>query len=338
MSTIAELTGIEVPTGLLIGGEWAGGHGGGTFPVLDPATEEPLAEVADGTVEDALDAVGAAHAALPAWAATPPRQRAEILRRAFELMTARAEQFATADRPENGKSLRDARGEATYAAEFFRWYAEEAVRIAGHAQSAPSGANRILVLRQPIGVSAAGHALELPGRDGHPQDRPGARRRLHRRAQARQRDAADRARDRRAAGSEAGVPAGVVNVLTSRKSGADGVGDAARPAGAQALLHRLDRGRPHAAARRPPSTVVSSSMELGGNAPFLVFEDADIDAAVDGRDDRQDAQRRRGLHRGQPLLRARVGGRRVHRALARAWRRWRSGPASRKRRARPADQ
>ena len=120
MSTIAELTGIEVPTGLLIGGEWAGGHGGGTFPVLDPATEEPLAEVADGTVDDALDAVTAAHAALPAWAATPPRQRAEILRKAFELMTARSEQFARLMSAENGKSLRDARGEATYAAEFHR--------------------------------------------------------------------------------------------------------------------------------------------------------------------------------------------------------------------------
>src|SRR6516165_9714649 len=87
--TIAELTGIDVPTGLLIGGEWGGGRGGSTFPVLDPATEEPVTEVADGTVEDALAAVEAAHAALPGWAATPPRQRSEILRRAFVLMTDR---------------------------------------------------------------------------------------------------------------------------------------------------------------------------------------------------------------------------------------------------------
>ena len=92
--TIAELTGIDVPTGLLIGGEWGGGRGGSTFPVLDPATEEPVTEVADGTVEDALAAVEAAHAALPGWAATPPRQRSEILRRAFELMTERAESLA----------------------------------------------------------------------------------------------------------------------------------------------------------------------------------------------------------------------------------------------------
>src|ERR1700678_4827038 len=149
--SIAELTGIDVPTGLLIGGEWTKGNA--TFPVLDPATEEPLAEVADGTVSDALDAVGAAQAALPGWAATPPRQRAEILRKAFELMTDRAEAFARLMSAENGKSLRDARGEATYAAEFFRWYAEEAVRIEGVLTSAPSGANRILVTRQPVGVA-----------------------------------------------------------------------------------------------------------------------------------------------------------------------------------------
>ena len=119
--SIAELTGIDVPTGLLIGGEWS--KGAATFPVLDPATEEPIAEVADGTASDALDAVSAARDALPGWAATPPRQRAEILRKAFELMTERSEQFARLMSAENGKSLRDARGEAAYAAEFFRWYA-----------------------------------------------------------------------------------------------------------------------------------------------------------------------------------------------------------------------
>src|SRR5262249_59368713 len=118
-----------------------------------PATEEPLAEVADGTVSDALDAVSAAYDALPGWAATPPRQRAEVLRKAFELMTERAEQFARLMSAENGKSLRDARGEAAYAAEFFRWYAEEAVRVEGSLMRAPSGANRIMVQHQPVGVS-----------------------------------------------------------------------------------------------------------------------------------------------------------------------------------------
>src|ERR1700729_4349081 len=115
--SITELTGMDVPTGLLIGGEWS--KGTATFPVLAPATEEPLAEVADGTVNDALDAVGAAHAALPGWAATPPRQRGEILRKAFELMTQRAESIARLMSAENGKSLRDARGEGAYAAGVF---------------------------------------------------------------------------------------------------------------------------------------------------------------------------------------------------------------------------
>src|SRR5215469_16245851 len=153
MGDLAELTGIDVPTGLLIGGEWNAGRDGASFEVLDPATEEPLAEVADATPADALDAITAAQEAMPAWAKTPPRQRAEVLRKAFELMTARAEQFARLMSAENGKSLRDARAEAAYAAEFFRWYAEEAVRIEGTLMRAPSGANRILTVRQPIGVS-----------------------------------------------------------------------------------------------------------------------------------------------------------------------------------------
>src|SRR5258708_21757516 len=151
--SVAELTGIDVPTGLYVGGEWGGGKGGSTFPVLDPATEEPLAEVADATESDGLDAVAAAHDALPGWAATPPRQRAEVLRKAFELMTQRAEEFARLMSAENGKALRDGRAEATYAAEFFRWYAEEAVRVEGGLMRAPSGANRIVVTHQPIGVS-----------------------------------------------------------------------------------------------------------------------------------------------------------------------------------------
>src|ERR1700678_2040276 len=151
--SVKELTGIDVPTRLLIGGEWTGGRGDATLPVIDPATEEALTEVANGTVEDALDAVTAAHDALPGWAATPPRVRAEALRKTFELMTANTESLARLMSLENGKSLRDARGEAKDAAEFFRWYAEEAVRMDGVLTSAPSGANRILVTRQPVGVA-----------------------------------------------------------------------------------------------------------------------------------------------------------------------------------------
>ncbi|HET9081584.1 MAG TPA: NAD-dependent succinate-semialdehyde dehydrogenase [Trebonia sp.] len=276
--SITELTGIDVPTGLFIGGEWATGKD--TFPVLDPATEEPLAEVADGTVNDALDAVSAAHAALPAWAATPPRQRAEILRKAFELMTERAEQFARLMSAENGKSLRDARGEAAYAAEFFRWYAEEAVRIEGTVMRAPSGANRILTLHQPIGVSVLVTPWNFPAAMATRKIGPA----LAAGCPVVLKPAGETPLTALAIAallSEAGVPDGVVNVLTSRKSGAT----------VSAMLHdprvrklsftgstEVGRLLLHEAA----DTVISSSMELGGNAPFIIFEDADIDAAVEG--------------------------------------------------------
>ena len=143
---LAELVGMDVPTRLLIGGEWTGGRGGGTIPVIDPATEEVVAEVANGSEQDALDAVSAAQDALAGWAATPPRQRAECLRRAFELMTKHTDSLARLMVAENGKALRDAKAEATYSAEFFRWYAEEAVRMEGVLMQAPSGANKILVI------------------------------------------------------------------------------------------------------------------------------------------------------------------------------------------------
>ena len=124
---LAALTGMDVPTGLFIGGEWT--TSGRTIGVTDPATEDTLVEIADGTPDDALAAVAAAAAALPGWAATPPRQRAECLRKAWALMIERSDAIARLMVLENGKALRDAKGEVTYAAEFFRWYAEEAVRI-----------------------------------------------------------------------------------------------------------------------------------------------------------------------------------------------------------------
>ena len=276
--TITELTGIDVPTGLLIGGEWA--KKSETFPVLDPATEEPLAEVADGTVSDALDAVSAAHAALPGWAATPPRQRAEVLRKAFELMTERSEQFARLMSAENGKSLRDARGEAVYAAEFFRWYAEEAVRIEGTLMRAPSGANRILTVRQPIGVSVLVTPWNFPAAMATRKIGPA----LAAGCPVVLKPAGETPLTALAIAallSEAGVPNGVINVLTSRKSGAT----------VSAMLHdprvrklsftgSTEVGR--ILLREAADTVLSTSMELGGNAPFIIFEDADIDAAVEG--------------------------------------------------------
>ena len=129
---------IEVPTGLYIGGQFRAATGGGQFDVLNPATEQPLCKVADGTVDDARAALDAASRAFPAWSATNPRDRAEILRKCFELAIARKEFFARLMTLENGKALADSRAEAAYAAEFFRWYSEEAPRNLGEISRAPS--------------------------------------------------------------------------------------------------------------------------------------------------------------------------------------------------------
>ena len=148
---LATMTGIDAPTGLLIGGRWGTGRGG-TLPVTDPSTEDVIAQVANATGEDALDAVAAAHDALAGWSARPPRERGECLRRAFDLMIDRTEALARLMVVENGKALRDARGEITYAAEFFRWYSEEAVRVPGTLATAPSGTNKIVVQHRPVGI------------------------------------------------------------------------------------------------------------------------------------------------------------------------------------------
>jgi succinate-semialdehyde dehydrogenase / glutarate-semialdehyde dehydrogenase len=280
--SVAELTGINVPTGLYVGGEWGGGKGGGTFPVLDPATEEPLAEVADATESDGLDAIAAAHDALPGWAATPPRQRAEVLRKAFELMTQRAEQFARLMSAENGKSLRDARAEATYAAEFFRWYAEEAVRIEGGLMRAPSGANRIVVVHQPIGVSLLITPWNFPAAMATRKIGPA----LAAGCSVVLKPAEDTPLTALALAellAEAGVPKGVVNVITTGRQGAGPVVAAMM---SDPRVRKLSfTGSTQVGRillRQAAGQVLSCSMELGGNAPFIIFEDADIDAAVDG--------------------------------------------------------
>jgi succinate-semialdehyde dehydrogenase/glutarate-semialdehyde dehydrogenase len=278
--SLADLVGIDVPTSLLIGGEWTGGRGGDTIPVIDPATEEVMAQVANGSEQDALDAVSAAQGALAGWAATPPRQRAECLRRAYELMTKHTDSLARLMVAENGKALRDAKAEATYSAEFFRWYAEEAVRMEGVLMQAPSGANKILVMRQPVGVSVLVTPWNFPAAMATRKIGPA----LAAGCTVVLKPASETpltALVIAALLAEAGVPDGVVNVLTSRKSG---------PV-VSAMLHdprvrklsftgSTEVGR--ILLREAADTVVNCSMELGGNAPFIIFEDADIDAAVEG--------------------------------------------------------
>ncbi|MDR7124459.1 NAD-dependent succinate-semialdehyde dehydrogenase [Pseudotabrizicola sp. 4114] len=263
--------------GLFIGGDWHAGRG---IPVVNPATTERLAEVADASVSDALRAVDAAEASAADWRAMPPRQRAEILRRWFGLMTDHAEELAVLISLENGKALADARGEIAYAAEFFRWYAEEAVRIAGEFRHAPSGANHILVDHDPIGISVLITPWNFPAAMATRKIgpalaagctvilKPASETPLTAYAMAR-------------LGAEAGVPAGVVNVLTTSQPGPVVNAMLADPR-VRKLSFTGSTGVGRTLLAEAAKTVVSCSMELGGNAPFLVFDDADLDAALDG--------------------------------------------------------
>jgi succinate-semialdehyde dehydrogenase / glutarate-semialdehyde dehydrogenase len=270
----------DLPTDLYRGGGFVPASDGGRFDVLDPASEEVLTSVADGTVDDAIAAVDAAADAAAAWAATSPRGRSEILRRAFDRMRERADELALLISAENGKALADSQGEVAYAAEFFRWYSEEAVRGAGEVMTAPSGANKILVLRQPVGICVLVTPWNFPAAMATRKIGPA----LAAGCTVILKPASDTPLTALALASilhEAGVPAGVVNVLPARRSG---------PV-VSAMLHdprvrklsftgSTEVGR--VLLREAADQVVSTSMELGGNAPFIVFDDADIDAAVDG--------------------------------------------------------
>jgi succinate-semialdehyde dehydrogenase/glutarate-semialdehyde dehydrogenase len=270
----------DLLTDLWIGGKAVPASDGGRFDVTDPATGEVLTSVADGTVDDAIAAVDAADAAAAAWAATAPRERSEVLRRAFDLMTAQREQLARLITLENGKALTDARGEVAYAAEFFRWYAEEAVRASGEVMTAPSGANRILVLQQPVGICVLVTPWNFPAAMATRKIGPA----LAAGCTVVLKPASDTPLTALAMArilEDAGVPPGVVNVLPARRSGAV----------VSAMLHdprvrklsftgSTEVGR--VLLREAADQVINCSMELGGNAPFLVFADADLDAALDG--------------------------------------------------------
>jgi succinate-semialdehyde dehydrogenase/glutarate-semialdehyde dehydrogenase len=270
----------DLPLDLWVGGVSRPASDGGRFDVLDPATGDVITTVANGTVDDARACVDAADAAAESWAATAPRERAEILRRAFELMTARADEIAHLISLENGKALPDARGETAYAAEFFRWYAEEAVRASGSVMTAPSGANRIVVLQQPVGIAVLVTPWNFPAAMATRKIGPA----LAAGCTVILKPASDTPLTALLMAkilADAGVPEGVVSVLPARRSGAV----------VSAMLHdprvrklsftgSTEVGR--VLLKEAADQVVNCSMELGGNAPFLVFEDADLDAAVDG--------------------------------------------------------
>jgi len=278
--TTSLVNGLNVPTDLLRGGAWVDAEDGGRFEVIDPATAESIAEVANGTVADALAAVDAAHVAADGWAATAPRERARILLRAFELMTERENQLAELITRENGKALTDALGEVRYAAEFFRWYAEEAVRVSGEVTMAPSGANRIMVLRQPIGIAFLVTPWNFPAAMATRKIGPA----LAAGCTVILKPASETPLTALAVGAileEAGVPAGVVNVLPSRRSGAVAEAVLADPRVRKlSFTGSTEVGR--TLLKLAGEHVISSSMELGGNAPLLVLEDADLEVAVAG--------------------------------------------------------
>jgi succinate-semialdehyde dehydrogenase/glutarate-semialdehyde dehydrogenase len=268
------------PTDLFIGGKWQAAENGKTLAVEDPSTGTTLCSVADASVADGKAALDAAVAAQADWAATPPRDRGEILRRTFELMTARADELALLMTLEMGKPVAESKGEIAYAAEFFRWFAEEAVRIDGGYQIAPNGKGRFVVLRQPVGPCLLITPWNFPAAMGARKIGPAV-----------------------AAGctmvikpaaqtplsmlklaelmTEAGLPPGVLNVVVTSDAGGvmeplikDGRArklsfTGSTPVGKKLIEQSADQ-------------VLRTSMELGGNAPLLVFEDADLDKAVDG--------------------------------------------------------
>src|SRR5258706_1268744 len=270
---------MNAPTGLLIGGQWTQGRAG-SLPVIDPATEDPIAEVASATPDDALDAVSAASQALPGWAATPPRVRGECLRRAYELMIADTESLARLMVMENGKALKDARAEITYAADFFRWFSEGAVRIDGMVTRAPSGANRILVQHQPVGVSVLVTPWNFPAAMATRKIGPA----LAAGCTVVLKPAKETPLSALAVADilqEAGVPGGVVNVLPTQQPGPLVAAMLADPRVRKlSFTGSTEVGR--SLLQTAAQTVTNCSMELGGNGTFLIFDDADLDADIEG--------------------------------------------------------
>jgi succinate-semialdehyde dehydrogenase / glutarate-semialdehyde dehydrogenase len=279
MITEADLL-AKIPRGLFIDGQWVDAEGGATMPVHDPSTGELLVEIASASVADGKKAMDAAAAAQAGWAATAPRVRAELLRRAFDLVTERADEFALLMTLEMGKPLAESRGEVAYGAEFLRWFSEEAVRITGRFGQNPEGTGTIVVSHAPVGpsflITPWNFPLAMATRKIAPAlaagctsiIKPAALTPLTTMYFAKTLE-------------DAGLPQGVVNVVTTAKSSALSAEIIADP-----RLRKLsftgstEVGR--MLMKQAADGILRTSMELGGNAPFVVFGDADIDKAIDG--------------------------------------------------------
>jgi succinate-semialdehyde dehydrogenase/glutarate-semialdehyde dehydrogenase len=269
----------QVPKQLYIGGQWRDGAKG-TLPVEDPSTAKVLCEVADASVEDAKAALDAAVDAGPEFAAMAPRDRGEILRRAFELITERKQDLATLMTLEMGKTVKESLAEIAYAAEFFRWFSEEAVRIDGRYAVAANGAGRVLTMKQPVGpclmITPWNFPLAMGTRKIGPAVAAGCTM-VVKPAQQTPLSMLMLA----SILEEAGLPGGVLNLITASSSG-----ETAAPLIADPRLRKMSFTGSTEVGRKLMSqaseTLLRLSMELGGNAPFLVFDDADVDAAVEG--------------------------------------------------------
>ncbi|SEL23202.1 NAD-dependent succinate-semialdehyde dehydrogenase [Rhodococcus maanshanensis] len=276
-----ERTLIEsVPTKLWIGGKQVDAASGATFTVVNPATGEPLAEVADAGPADGLLALDAAAAAQREWAATPARKRGEILRAVFEAITARADDFALLMTLEMGKVLAESRGEVAYGAEFFRWFSEEAVRIAGRYTHAPAGTGRILVGKAPVGPCLAITPWNFPLAMGTRKIGPA----LAAGCTMIVKPAAETPLTMLLLGqliADAGLPDGVLSVLPTSNAAAL-TGPLIDDPRLRKLTFTGSTGVGRKLIEQSAKGLLRTSMELGGNAPFVVFDDADLDAAVDG--------------------------------------------------------
>jgi succinate-semialdehyde dehydrogenase / glutarate-semialdehyde dehydrogenase len=269
-----------VPKQLFVGGEWRDAGEGGTLTVEDPATGEPLCEVADARPEDADAALAAAVEAQGEWAEHPPRERGEILRRAFEALMDRQEELGLLMTLEMGKPVAESEAEIAYAAEFFRWYAEEGVRVAGRYQVNQTGQGRVLTLKQPVGPSLMITPWNFPMAMGTRKIgpavaagctivmKPASQTPLSMLALAKILE-------------DAGLPGGVLNVITSSSSGAV-MEPLIRDPRARKLSFTGSTEVGRKLMEQASEQLLRLSMELGGNAPFLVFDDADVDAAVEG--------------------------------------------------------
>ena len=270
----------RVPTQLYIGGEWRDATGGGTLPVEDPATGETIAEVPDATIEDAVSALDAAVAAQAEFAATPPRERSEILRRAYEALVAQADDLALLMTMEMGKSVAESKAEILYAADFFNWFAGEALRIDGSFKVNDKGTGRVIVMRQPVGpclfITPWNFPMAMGTRKIGPAIAAGCTSVIK---PAKQTPLSMFMLAKIL--EEAGLPGGALNVVTAKSSG-----KTMEPLIKDPRLRKLSFTGSTEVGRELMKSgseqVLKMSMELGGNAPFIVFEDADLDAAVDG--------------------------------------------------------